>query len=1067
MANTTVTRGKSGLIASVQDHGSGATYDWTSFSNGVNIALPGNTRQITYTPVSSTPSATLDCVVTNPLGDQTNGTLQLNLVEPAEISSMESSTYVLTGANHAAPAAALTFTDPNPGTWAYDWTMSPNSLIGSVLQPLTGVSFTGNAAVLTVAARNQAGDSTAPISANIAVGSGATGMTIIAGRTGGPGSMDGTGTAARVQPSGIAPDLSGGFLMGQYFCCPPNEASLSRITLTGGQWATAKLQGVGGGAGTTAVAAIAPLSTTSFFAGDNNGFVSRYDNTAGVWTQTRLTPSGNSLGANTNALAVGLMASGNLDPTTLYVAWQSAIYKLTSGSPNWVATLIAGDPAIGGYVDAAGSAARFYQYGMQGLVALDQFTLLVSDQYNQAIRKVHFNSATLQWDVTTIAGGGPGNNGYVDGAGAQARFSSPQALAAVNATTVYVADTNNSAIRKLTSAAGAWSVSTVIKRDYNRQFTEASLNSPNGLALDATKTHLAITQGYSSGNIILLDLAAGTTVSMVGKAGPTGGSVDAPNGPGLAARYSNPQSVAAADPSTAYVADNAGLHQLKLAAGVWTSTTIYSAQWPTVLSSVGVIDASTLVLGARTYSYTQSAYQAAVVLLAKGAGGWAATTVTSANAFPPNTVLGSVSVTGTAGSETVFFGNGNYNSGAVYRLVRAAPGTNWIVQTLAVTANLQQSGVSAVAAVGPYDVFATTRQSATIERLSSPVPPAVQNWTGYELMLGLTYNDASLGLALTDGNHLFLTNIGQGTVLALTCVTQCGTATSTWTTVAYGVPGQRAVVAGPLPPPMNPQSSPLRFNAPSAITRIPGAAGSEFLLLDQNEGAVLQLSLGQAALSPVNLGSAANYLILAKSAISNIPNSTITGDVGLSPAAASFITGFGLTAPTTFSTSSQVTGKVYASDFSQPTPGILTTAVGDMQTAYTDAAGRANPDFVELGAGSIGGLTLAPGLYKWTTNVSIPTDVTLSGSGTDVWIFQISGNLSLAAAKRVLLSGGARASNVFWQVAGQAILGTTAHFEGNILAQTSITLQTGASMNGRTLAQTAVALDHAALNPPP
>src|SRR5207302_8066080 len=98
--------------------------------------------------------------------------------------------------------------------------------------------------------------------------------------------------------------------------------------------------------------------------------------------------------------------------------------------------------------------------------------------------------------------------------------------------------------------------------------------------------------------------------------------------------------------------------------------------------------------------------------------------------------------------------------------------------------------------------------------------------------------------------------------------------------------------------------------------------------------------------------------------------------------------------------------------------------------------------------------------------VTIPSDVTLTGSATDVWIFQISGDLTMSSAKNVFLSGGAKARNVFWQVAGAIDIGTTAHFEGIILSQTAITLRTGASMNGRTLAQTAVALDQSTVTQP-
>lgn len=212
--------------------------------------------------------------------------------------------------------------------------------------------------------------------------------------------------------------------------------------------------------------------------------------------------------------------------------------------------------------------------------------------------------------------------------------------------------------------------------------------------------------------------------------------------------------------------------------------------------------------------------------------------------------------------------------------------------------------------------------------------------------------------------------------------------------------------------------------------------------------------------APLTLGAAGNYVVLAKTAVSTVPTSAITGNVGVSPAAATFITGFSLTlgAGAAFATSAQVTGIVHAPGYAAPTPANLTAAIGAMEAAYTDAAGRVLPDHIELATGNIGGLRLPAGLYKWSTTVTIPSNVTLVGSATDVWIFQIAGGLTQSSGKRVVLSGGALASNVFWQVAGTVTIGTNAHLEGQVLSQTGISLGTGASANGRLLAQTAVTL---------
>ncbi len=214
--------------------------------------------------------------------------------------------------------------------------------------------------------------------------------------------------------------------------------------------------------------------------------------------------------------------------------------------------------------------------------------------------------------------------------------------------------------------------------------------------------------------------------------------------------------------------------------------------------------------------------------------------------------------------------------------------------------------------------------------------------------------------------------------------------------------------------------------------------------------ALLSLQLPQAG---VNLGNAGNFVILSKSGITDVYKSAITGDIGTSP-----ITGAAMVI-----SCPEVTGTIYSVDAAGPACKVtnatmLTSAVSDMQTAYTDAAGRSNPNFLNLGAGNIGGKTLTPGLYKWTSAVVIPTDVTISGGPNDVWIFQVAGTLIMSSAVNITLSGGAQAKNIFWQAAGAVTFGTTSHFEGNILGQTGINLQTGASINGRMLAQTAVTL---------
>jgi hypothetical protein len=139
-----------------------------------------------------------------------------------------------------------------------------------------------------------------------------------------------------------------------------------------------------------------------------------------------------------------------------------------------------------------------------------------------------------------------------------------------------------------------------------------------------------------------------------------------------------------------------------------------------------------------------------------------------------------------------------------------------------------------------------------------------------------------------------------------------------------------------------------------------------------------------------------------------------------------------------------------------------------MGAAYTDAAGRTatSAATTNVGSGTLTSLTLTTGVYEWGSAVTIPTDLTLNGSATDVWIFKVAGTLDMAAAKNVILTGGALAKNVFWQVSGAVSIGANTHFEGIILGQTAITMGNLSSINGRLLAQSAVNLDATTVTQP-
>jgi hypothetical protein len=224
------------------------------------------------------------------------------------------------------------------------------------------------------------------------------------------------------------------------------------------------------------------------------------------------------------------------------------------------------------------------------------------------------------------------------------------------------------------------------------------------------------------------------------------------------------------------------------------------------------------------------------------------------------------------------------------------------------------------------------------------------------------------------------------------------------------------------------------------------------------------------ATAPVDLKTACNYTILAKSGISTVPTSNIIGDIGVSPVAATGISGFSLIldASTQFSTSSQITGKAFAPDYAVPTPGGLTDAVLQMQAAYADAASRmpdsGDPRGVNYMAGLIGGTTLTPGVYEFTMNINMNNDIYFDGGFDDVWIIKTTGDLTLATNMTVILLHDAQARNIFWQVAGNAAIGADAFMRGILLVLTDVVFVTGSSLDGRIFSQTAVNLQMATIN---
>jgi hypothetical protein len=214
----------------------------------------------------------------------------------------------------------------------------------------------------------------------------------------------------------------------------------------------------------------------------------------------------------------------------------------------------------------------------------------------------------------------------------------------------------------------------------------------------------------------------------------------------------------------------------------------------------------------------------------------------------------------------------------------------------------------------------------------------------------------------------------------------------------------------------------------------------------------------------VNLQTAGNFALLAESAITNLPASSVTGNVGLNPASGS---GIGLTC-------AEVAGIIYTRDSAGPPCRVrdsarLTRAVADGVTAFFDAKDR-QPDYVDLHRGNLGGLNLGPGTYKWNSGVTIPANLTLTGGPNDVWIFQIwqldiDLSVHVSPGVQIVLAGGALPQNVYWEI-NNAELGANSHFEGIILADNAIVMGTGASIVGRVLAGSVASLDHNTVTQP-
>lgn len=236
-----------------------------------------------------------------------------------------------------------------------------------------------------------------------------------------------------------------------------------------------------------------------------------------------------------------------------------------------------------------------------------------------------------------------------------------------------------------------------------------------------------------------------------------------------------------------------------------------------------------------------------------------------------------------------------------------------------------------------------------------------------------------------------------------------------------------------------------------------------------------QVTMGlQAAakviLKPVNLGSAISFTILAETGISTTGKTLIKGDIGISPLSSTAITGFGLvlSSDKSYSKSALISGFVFAQNYARTTPMKMVNALNDMKTAFNNGNALAPTQPLNLFTGNLSGQNLLPGVYRWKAGLVLgnSSTVTLTGSPTDIYVFQIGTSLQIGNKATVNL-GKVLPSNVFWIVGGAAVIGTNARFGGIILAKSSVSLNTGDLINGKLFAQKSVSMNSATITGPP
>ena len=233
-------------------------------------------------------------------------------------------------------------------------------------------------------------------------------------------------------------------------------------------------------------------------------------------------------------------------------------------------------------------------------------------------------------------------------------------------------------------------------------------------------------------------------------------------------------------------------------------------------------------------------------------------------------------------------------------------------------------------------------------------------------------------------------------------------------------------------------------------------------LLTTSDSTIEVVPIPNHKVKKIDLGIVDSFAVMAYTSIDSSPTSSIAGKVGLKPGIRSLIN---------LNAATEVSGghnEIYAGDDVGDSADYLNFARENLIAAYKEATLRqVDKDKIEAYAGNPGGKILPPGIYRWSNGVTISSDMILEGNDTDVYIFQITGDMHVDPKVRVILSGGIRPKNIFWQVSGKVTLGSTSVVQGNIMSQLSLEMKNLAHLNGRALVKNGkIILTQSTINKP-